>query len=161
MDNTFDDIHHYMGIELNQQTWSLLEIKDRNQKDDTRMIAFAKASLYHWSKSQNFQPIHEQRGEWMISHIYAILGKGENALSHAKKCWTQTELLNLKGFDLGYAYEALARAYGALGNSEEMNNNFLKAKSTKEQIVDTNDQKIFMDDLHAGPWFEFTKPMED
>ena len=40
-----------MGIELNQQTWSLLENENRNEEDNSRMIAFANASLYHWKKS--------------------------------------------------------------------------------------------------------------
>ena len=43
--------HHYMGIELNMQTFELLDKKDRSKKDNKRMINFAKASLYHWRKS--------------------------------------------------------------------------------------------------------------
>ena len=30
-------IHHYMGIELNFQTWKLLEKVDRNDNDDIKM----------------------------------------------------------------------------------------------------------------------------
>ena len=89
-----------MGIELNQQTWGLLGKKDHNAQDDNRMLAFAKTSLYHWHRSHEFKPVNEQRGEWMISHVYAVLGKSEEALSHAKKCWVLTESLNLAGFDL-------------------------------------------------------------
>ena len=40
-----------MAIEMNNQTWFLLEKKDRSEKDDIRMINYAKASLYHWRKS--------------------------------------------------------------------------------------------------------------
>ena len=39
--------HHYMGIEMNNQTWSLLDKKDRSEQDDIRMINYAKAFLYH------------------------------------------------------------------------------------------------------------------
>ena len=42
-----------MGIEMNIQTWNLLEKEDRNEKDDARMINFAHASLYHWRKLSN------------------------------------------------------------------------------------------------------------
>ncbi len=52
-----------MGIELNQQTRKLLDKKDRDIQDDNRIIAFAKASLYHWQKSHEFQPVNEQRLE--------------------------------------------------------------------------------------------------
>ena len=30
--------NHYMGIEMNNQTWSLLDKKDRSKQDDVRMI---------------------------------------------------------------------------------------------------------------------------
>jgi len=43
-------MHHYMGIEMNIQTWNLLGKEDGNDKDDARMINFAHASLYHWRK---------------------------------------------------------------------------------------------------------------
>ena len=108
-----------MSIELNQQTRKLLDKKDRDIQDDNRIIAFAKASLYHWQKSHEFQPVNDQRGEWMISHVYAILEQGNDALHHAEKCWVLTKKLNLSGFDLGYAYEALARAHAILGHSEK------------------------------------------
>ena len=44
-------MHHYMGIEMNIQTWNLLGKEDRNEQDDVRMVNFAQASLYHWRKS--------------------------------------------------------------------------------------------------------------
>ena len=47
-----EKLHHYMGIEMNMQTWNLLGKKDRTEKDDARMLNFAKASLYHWKKSK-------------------------------------------------------------------------------------------------------------
>ena len=67
-------MHHYMGIEMNIQTWNLLGKEDRNEKDDARMINFAHVSLYHWRKSHKYKPINEQRGQWMLSHVYAVLG---------------------------------------------------------------------------------------
>ena len=67
-------MHHYMGIEMNIQTWNLLEKKGRSERDDLRMIMFAKASLYHWKQSPKFQSVNEQRGEWMISRVFAVIG---------------------------------------------------------------------------------------
>ena len=66
-------MHHYMGIEMNIQTWNLLGKEDRNEQDDVRMVNFARASLYHWRKSYKYEPVNEQRGQWMLSHVYAIL----------------------------------------------------------------------------------------
>ena len=39
-------MHHYMGIEMNIQTWSLLGKEDRNEQDNAGMVNFAQASLY-------------------------------------------------------------------------------------------------------------------
>ncbi|MBT4283324.1 MAG: hypothetical protein HOD98_08515 [Candidatus Marinimicrobia bacterium] len=157
MERSMKKLHHYLGVELNQQTWTLLENKKREPQDDNRMIAFAKASLYHWERSSEFQPLNQQRGEWMISHVYSVLGKSENALSHAKKCWNLTESLKLEGFDLAYAYEALARAYGAAGNSIKLNEYFLKAKSSAEKIDEKDNRDLFISDLNSEPWFECLK----
>jgi hypothetical protein len=160
MKKTFDKIHHYMGVELNQQTWALLGKENRDKVDNSRMIAYAKASLYHWQRSPEFKPVNEQQGEWMISHVYAVLENGDQSLYHAQKCWSITHQLNLAGFDLAYANEALARAYAALSDSEKMNQFFLKAKSTGVNIEDKKDRELFLSDLHLGPWFECTKTME-
>jgi hypothetical protein len=66
-------MHHYMGIEMNIQTWNLLGKEDRNEQDDVRMVNFAQASLYHWRKSYKYEPVNEQRGQWVLSHVYGVL----------------------------------------------------------------------------------------
>ena len=56
-----------------------------------RMINFAKASLYYWKKSDKCEIVNEQRGQWLISHVYAILNKSGEALSYAKETLKITE----------------------------------------------------------------------
>ena len=127
-------LHHYMGIEMNIQTWSLLEKKDRSEQDDMRMVMFAKASLFHWKLSPKFQPVNEQRGEWMISRVYSVLGKGEETLIHAEKTMGLTKKHGLKDFDLAYAYECLARAYAVSGNKKESKIWYEKAKQARKAL---------------------------
>ena len=147
-----EKLHHYMGIEMNMQTWNLLGEKDRTEQDDTRMLNFAKASLYHWKNSPKFEPVNEQRGQWMISHVYAILGRGEEALESAQKTMRLTKQHNFKDFDLAYAYEAMARAHSASKNKDKCNRWLNKAKDAGELIDSVEDKKIFEGDLKAGPW---------
>ena len=147
-------MHHYMGIEMNMQTWSLLEKKDRSEQDDIRMVMFAKASLFHWKLSPKFQPINEQRGEWMLSRVFSVLGKGEEALVHAEKTMELTEKFDFKDFDLAYAYECLARADAASGNIKESKNLYKKAKHAGELISGKKDKEIFEGDLKSEPWFD-------
>ena len=80
--NNEQKMHHYMGRKLNNQTWDLLGEIDRND-DDERMVYFAKASLYHWRKSSQFEPVIEQRGQWLLARVFAVLNRGDEALSHA------------------------------------------------------------------------------
>ena len=142
-----------MGIELNVQTWNLLEKVDRDENDGRRMLYFAKASLYHWQKSPHFKPVNEQRGEWLISRIYAVLNQSEKSLEHANTCMDITMKESLKDFDLAYAYESKARAYAAIGDSEKMNKCFLNAKTSGEKIKGDEDRKLFFNDLYKEPWF--------
>ncbi|SRR6056297_464303 len=146
--------HHYLAIELNMQTWNLLSKDKRTKKENVRMINYAFASHYHWFKSPKWKPINEQRGEWLISHVYAVLKKGKKALKHAKKCKSITKKLNLKGFDLAYSYEALARAYASLGNKKKLNKYYILAKEAGGRIKNEKNKKIFFNDLKSQPWFK-------
>ena len=146
-------MHHYMGIEMNIQTWNLLGKEGRNEKDDTRIINFAHASLYHWGKSHKYKPINEQRGQWMLSHVYAVLGKSEEALSYAEETSRLTIEQDLKDFDLAYSYEALARANAVLGNKNKCVKYLEKAEETGSLISNEDDKKYFISDLESPPWF--------
>ena len=138
-----------MGIEMNNQTWSLLDKKDRSDQDDIRMINYAKASLYHWKKSDKYTIENEQRGKWLISHVYAILGKSDEALSYAKQTLKITEDNHLKDFDLAYAYEAMARAYSILDNKHESKEWYNKAKIAGNLIEVEKDKEYFLLDLNS------------
>ena len=146
-------MHHYMGIEMNIQTWNLLGKEDRDEKDDARMINFAHASLHHWRKSHKYKPINEQRGQWMLSHVNAVLGKSEEALSYAEATSRLTIEQDLKDFDLAYSYEALARANAVLGNKNECVKYLEKAEETGSLISNEDDKKYFISDLESPPWF--------
>ena len=146
-------MHHNMGIEMNIQTWNLLGKEDRNEKDDGRMINFAHASLYHWRKSHKYKPINEQRGQWMLSHVYAVLGKSEEALSYAEETSRLTIEQDLKDFDLAYSYEALARANAVLNNKNECVKYLEKAQEAGSLISNEDDKKYFISDEESPPWF--------
>ena len=146
-----------MGMELNMQTWNLIEKKDRDEKDDKRMIYFAEASLYHWRQSSNYQPVNEQRGQWLISHVLAVLNRGDEALAHAKSCMDITMNESLKDFDLAYAYECKARAYAALGFPQKMNKCYSNAKANWKTIKKIEDKKLLFSDLYSEPWYDGKK----
>ncbi len=144
-----------MGIEINNQTWKLLGNKKRNRQDDIRMLNFAKASLYHWQQSPKYEPINEQRGQYTLSRVHAILGKGKEALAYAEETSKLTIEQDLKDFDLAYSYEALARANAALGNKKECVKWLEKAQEAGTLIQREEDKKYFISDLESAPWFGY------
>jgi hypothetical protein len=148
---TEQECHKRFAVTLNNLVWQLLEKKDRTEEDNKTMTYAAFASCYHWSIIG--EPINQQRGEWMLSHVFAILNKPVPALHHAQLCMQYTESMKLQDFDLAYAYEAMARAYAAAGDESEAKKYIALAQEAGEKIKGEEDKKIFMADFEKHPWF--------
>jgi hypothetical protein len=101
--------HKHLAITLFNETWKYLDSSDLTEEETFLMIHKAHASLYHWIQCGT--KLNEQRGEWMVSHVYSILNMSESALLHAKRCLDITEEYEIQGFDRVFSYEAIARAY--------------------------------------------------
>ena len=148
------DAHHYLGVEMNQQVWRLLAQPERDDQDKKRLEHFALASMFHWQHSPKFQPVNAQRAHWLLSRVYAVLEHGEQALIQAVQCRELTQELNLRGFDLAYAHEALARAHAAVGDHEAASMHYEEALHAAGEIAAEEDRRLFLDDLKSPPWFE-------
>jgi len=146
------EIHRELAVSLNNEAWELLGNTDRDEAADARLINIAHACLYHWLQVGSV--VNEQRGEWLISHAYAVLGLGESALRHASRCSQLTEAnpSEMSDFDTAYALEALARANAVLDRTEEAATLRAKAQEAGARIADPEDRKIFMGDFETGPW---------
>lgn len=154
-ENKFNDpeTNKFFGIELNQLCWSLLAVKDRTPEEDELMIHAAHASHYHWLKCGT--KVNEQRGEWMISHVYAVLGVAERAVFHARRCISITNAFpdEMKDFDIAYANEAMARAQACLGSREQALSFLERAEKKGKEIANKEDSDIFIGDLESEPWY--------
>ena len=148
-----EKMHHYMGIEMNIQTCNLLGKEKRTDEENAKMVYCALASRYHWLLSPYFQSVNEQRAEWLLSRVFAILNKPEKALHHAKNCMEITEENGFEDFDLAYAYEAMARAFAVNGNKTECERYLKLAKEAGEKIKDKEERKLFFTDLDTEPWY--------
>ncbi len=83
------ECHKKFAVDLNNLVWSLLERDNRIKKDDEMMVHAAHASCFHWSKVGT--EVNLQRGEWLISHVYAVLNRPASALHYAKRCMDITD----------------------------------------------------------------------
>ena len=150
---TIDEAHQHFARALNGETWELLSKPDRTPDEGERMVYAATASAYHWLHAGG-GPEH-QRAEWLIAHVYSVLGEAAPALRHARRCQALTEehAAALHDFDRAYAHEALARALALAGEMDEARRYYRLAQEAGEAIQDEEDRSIFTGDFEAGPWF--------
>ena len=102
------------AMDLFHRTWRLLDREARAPEHDAAMIACAEASLWHWRRVG--APTQWAIGEWQCSRVHAVLGHGDDALAHARRCLDIAEADRVDDFVPASAHEALSRAYAALGD---------------------------------------------
>ena len=134
-----------LGVELFNRTWTLLETPDR---DPDELVHCAHASAYHWMQGGG-TAANRARSEWQCSRVYAVLGRPEPALHHARRCLEICESApdEMEEFDLPFAYEALARAHAVAGDEAESREWLARARSAAERISDEDDRVLLESDL--------------
>lgn len=138
-----------LGAELFNHVWGLLELENRSTEQDDQMVHAAHASAWHWrraGKAENFA-----RSEWQCSRVYAVLGRSEPALHHARRSLELCERNGIGDFDLAFAYEALARAHALAGDAGQARHMTGLALAACEHIADPQDKQIVLADLGTIP----------
>lgn len=139
--------HRKTAVNCFNKVWDLLEKKSRTQKEEDTMIHTAHASRFHWGEIGT--PLEYERGEWQISRVYAVLGRAEPAMYHAKRCLEICTENNIGDFDLAFAYEAMARAHGVAREIKEVRKFVDLAKKAGEHIEKEDDKTYFFDELNT------------
>jgi tetratricopeptide (TPR) repeat protein len=140
-----------LAAQLFNETWRLLELQGRSEADDDRMIHAAHASRYHWGQVPSVTPAHLARGEWQISRVYAVLGRAEPALHHARRVLELCQQNGIGDWDLAFAHEALARAYAVAGDAGQAREFTDRALTAAEDIADSEDRDLVLADLETIP----------
>lgn len=145
MTETISIDHRPIAVRLFNETWDLMEKKDRTRDEDSQMLEKAYASLYHWR--QIGTKLNLARGYWQVSLVHAILGHGDAAyfygISGAELC----EAEGIGDFDLAFAYESVARAEKCRGNKEAMVSWIARGQIAAENIAKEPDKKYFSSEL--------------
>ncbi|WDL96437.1 hypothetical protein [Alicyclobacillus sp. ALC3] len=132
------EVHKKLAVDLFNLTWDLIEKINRSEIDNGEMVNAAHASRFHWGLVGS--PLNLARGEWQISRVYSVLGRSEPSLFHAKKSLEICLDSQLGDFDLGFAYEAMARAYAVQGDSMQRDQNIRLAKYAADRIGKEDDR---------------------
>ncbi len=140
-----------LAAQLFNETWRLMEQEDRTAMDDDRMIHTAHASRYHWGQAPTATPANFARGEWQISRVYAVLQRAEPALHHARRVLEICEENKIGDWDLGFAYEAIARAYAVAGDAAQARAYTDQALAAAEEIAEEEDRDLLLADLETIP----------
>ena len=72
------------------------------------MIHAAHASRHHWGETGRWPNM--AAGEWQCSRVYAVLGRPEPSLWHARRAYELCIEHGIGDYGLAAAFEALARA---------------------------------------------------
>jgi hypothetical protein len=150
---TLAEAHRHFAQSTNGRVWELLQKPSRTQMEDDEMLHAAHACAYHWKFAGT--AVHQQRGEWLISHVHVVLGHGNEALRHAQRCFELTEANRdlMQDFDIAYAFEGMARAQALLGDHKMAEEFLVLAQQAGSAIVNEEDRSIFMSDFDGGEWY--------
>lgn len=138
-----------LAVALFNAVWDLLELDDRTADEDERMLHMAHASRYHWG--QVGAPVNLVRGEWQCSRVYAMLDRAEPCLHHARRVLGLCQRHCISDFDLGYAYEALARAYAVAGDAAAARSYIEQALTAAEDVAIDEDRSQLLAELETIP----------
>jgi hypothetical protein len=138
-----------LAVSLFNRVWELLEMAERSRDQDDEMTHAAHASRYHWGEVG--EPVNLARGEWQCSRVYAVLGRAEPAIHHARRCLEILEDAEHEDWDLAAAYEALARAHGVAGDAAAAAGWKAKARAAVSAIADPEDRQTIEQDLATLP----------
>jgi DNA-binding transcriptional MerR regulator len=144
---TIDVDHRQLGVDLFNYTWTFLEKESRTRDEEEEMLYATHASAYHWLHADGAGPQNRARGEWQISRVYAVLGRGEAAVHHGQRCLDLCLENGIGDWDLAFAYEALARGHKVAGNEDEFRRNLRLAREAGTKIADAEDRELLEKDV--------------
>src|SRR6202165_5182897 len=133
-----------LAVSLFNRAWELMEKPGRSRDEDDEMVHAAHASRYAWGVVG--EPVNRARGEWQISRVYTVLGRGEPATAHAQRCLEICQQSGLADWDIAYAYESLARAHKTAGHVVVARRFKKLARKAGDEISEAEDREHFNED---------------
>jgi hypothetical protein len=138
-----------VASDLFNHVWSLLDLSERTPLQDDAMVHAAHASRWHWGQVGG--PEQWAVGEWQCSRVYAVIGRGVEALERARRCLALCEEFPLDDFVRASAHEALARAYATLGERDLAVEHRNAAYAIAVDLDDDDDRGVIESDLGTLP----------
>ncbi len=144
-----DTAHRFFAVECFNKAWDLLDNPACTQDKDEEMLRLGFASYWHWTQHPDCEPGNLSISYWQLSRIYAVLGQAENARRYGERCLEVSQGEGMLPFQLGYAYEALARAESVAGNASKVKEYLASARQVVERMTDEETRNQLLADLET------------
>lgn len=148
-ENDTREIERQLAVDLFNLVWELLDQPERSTAEDDRMLHAAHASRYHWSEVGG--PEQLAVGEWQCARVYAVLGRAEPALHHARRAVELAAAPELPEWLVASAHEGLARAYAVAGDRDAAAREVRLARVALEKVEDPEEREVVESDLAGIP----------
>ena len=143
---TMQEFHRKIATELFTGVFTLLDKAERTCAENDRMIHAAHASRYHWDHCGS--PVNFAMGEWQCSRVHSALGQSDAAIYHGLRALELAEDHDLGPFHLGYAHEALARAFAGRDPAKAAHH-LQRAHEIAAEMTDADEKAQLQTDLEA------------
>jgi hypothetical protein len=145
------EAHRALAAGLFNHAWDLLEAEPRTAAQDDELVDTAHASAWHWRQVGNAANL--ARGHWLCSRVYAVLGRAEPAVYHARRA---VDLVDdggegLEDWDGAAAAEAMARALVVGGDLAGAATWKARALTSLDRVLDPEDRGVIERDLATLP----------
>jgi hypothetical protein len=138
-----------LAVRLFNRTWELLERPDRDSAGDRAMLASALASRLHWEDIGTDENL--AAGDWLVAHVASHLGYADLALDFAAAAHERAAESDVPRWLLASSQEGLARAHAVAGHPDERDRWAEAARSTLEDVDDTEDRELIESQLATVP----------
>ncbi len=145
------ETHRALGAGMYNRTWELMAIEGRTAEQDDELIDTAHASAWHWRRVGN--AANEARGHWLCSRVYALLGRSEPALHHARRAVAIVEAggEGFEDWDAAAVAESMARAFAVAGDASGVALWKSRARTALATVAEDDDRDVIEADLASIP----------
>lgn len=141
--------HKQVAIDCFNAVWDLLNLPERTVEQETKMIHLAHSSFWHWTLVEDHTPKNLSVGYWQLSRVYATAGLGERSLYFAECCLEVSLEYKIEPFYIGYAYEAICRAYSKLDQIDLSKKNYELAMEYAKNVANEDAKEMLVKDLQS------------
>jgi hypothetical protein len=141
--------HRWFAVEANNRAWRLAESAARSETEDAEMLDAAHASAFHWARVGT--PLHAARGQMLLGHVHALLGRGGPAMQYARAAFDYVMSHDSPPWEVAFAHAVLAHAGAAAGDRAIHARHHAEAGVLGAALADEEERTIFEQTFRTVP----------